>query len=164
MNDPSPVSEGSWLNCRATQISTAVSSADALSSQGYVQAPWHWHLPLRFSSGLWGMLMVAGTVTLRLKVQALSTSWFSGALFISNSLDVCCSPKAGCVCSPYPRSEWLSSAHLEECFTGVIVSCWLVWACRVSPADLLVLTKTSLWLFFVWESDFHCFILFIYFI
>lgn len=56
-----------------------------------------------------------------------------------------------------------SRLHPKECFTKVVVSCWLVWACKVSPADLLALTKAPLWLFFVWESDFHCLGLFIYF-
>lgn len=44
-----------------------------------------------------------------------------------------------------------------------IGSCWCVWACRVSTADPLELTVATLWLFSVWESDFHCLSLFIYF-
>lgn len=74
---PSHISPWCWMNYRATQISPAASPADPLRSQRNIQGPWYWHLLPRFSSGLWGVLAVAGTVTLleaRLKVQVLNIS------------------------------------------------------------------------------------------
>lgn len=63
--------------------------------------------------------------------------------------------------TPALRTVLLSRVWPKECLTEVVVSCWLAWACEVSPADLLLLTKSFLWLFFVWESYFHCLSLFI---
>lgn len=64
--------------------------------------------------------------------------------------------------TPGQRMVLLSRVWPKECFTEVVVSCWLVWACEVSPADLPLLTKAFLWLFFVWESYFYRLSLFIY--
>jgi len=100
------------MNCRATQISTAVFPADPLRSQQYIQAPQHWHSPPRFSSGLWGMLALAGTVTfwgVRLKVQALNISCFFRGTFhikLLITLQICVAHQEVCVyVSPHFMSE-----------------------------------------------------------
>lgn len=103
----------------------------------------------------------------RLNDQTLSSSCFSGTQFRPS-----CYWLAGfvlltkgwlCMWTPHARSENGAAQQVppKECFTEVAVSCWLVWACEMSPADLLLLTKAFLWLFFVWESYFYCLSLFI---